>query len=597
MERDEAGALARLQAILREIFVPEVAANGGRIVKLMGDGALIEFASVVAAVRCALEVQAALAERNGAAAEGERVLYRIGVNAGDVIVEGDDIFGEGVNVAARLQTLAQPGGVALSRTVRDQIAGRIEAEFDDLGEHQVKDIEKPLHVFAVRVGAAAPTELPRAAAGISVCVLPFVNMSGDPEQEYFSDGVTEDIITDLSKVSSLAVTSRNTAFTFKGKTIAVPNVVRQLRVTHVLEGSVRRAGDRVRITAQLIEGATDNHVWAERYDRDLKDIFALQDEIAQSIVGALKLKLAPAEKKAIELRSTTNPLAYKIYLMARQFSMTAHMRHRALVVNLCQKAVEIDPNYARAWALMAIAQSNVALFDIGDAELAWEASERALALDPDLAEAYSARGRVLGDHGRLDEARPLHDRALQLDRDSYLVNCAAARCAVPQRRFDDAVVYLERATAMYEDDIWAAGMLIQCFEALDNPGKRLAAARHALARTERLIAHEPDHALALSFGVGALVVLGEIERAKEWAWRAILVDPENHNMTYNIGCSMIRAGEVEWGLDLVEKTIRASIGLNLNWVRTDNDLDAVREHPRFKAMMAEATAKEEAALR
>jgi adenylate cyclase len=587
MERDEAGTLARVSAVLAEVVEPAVAAQGGRVVKLMGDGALIEFSSVVGAVRCALDIQGAMAERNQAAKDGQALCYRIGVNAGDVIVQGEDIFGEGVNVAARLQSMAQPGGITLSRAAHEQIAGRIAAEFDDLGEHQVKDIEKPVHVFAVRAGIA--NRAPVATSRLTICVLPFANISGDPEQEYFSDGITEDIITDLSKVSSLSVVSRNTAFTFKGKAVSVPQAARQLRVTHILEGSVRKSGDRVRITAQLVEGASDSHLWAERYDRELKDIFALQDEIAQAIVAALKLKLAPEEKKAIELRSTSDPEAYKIYLMARQFEMLAHARHRELIVQLCKKAVEIDPNYARAWALMAIAQSNVALF-VANNDDGWDAADRALSLDPGLAEAHSAKGRILGDHGRLDEALPFHETALRLDPESYEVNCAASRCFVSTRRFDEAIICLERATRGFENDIWAAGMLIQCYEAIGSP-LHPASARHALARAEKLIAVEPDHGLSLSFGVGALVSLGEFDRAKEWARRALLVDPGNLNMTYNIGCGLIRGGEIDWGLDLIEATVSATLRGNLNWIATDSDLDSVRDNPRFKQMIADAEAR------
>ncbi len=589
MERDEAGMLNRLRTILDDVFRPSVAAHGGRIVKLMGDGALVEFESVVSAVRCALDIQAAMAARNASADAGERVSYRIGVNSGDVMVEGGDIFGEGVNVAARLQSLAQPGGVALSRAVREQIAGRIEALFDDLGEHRIKEIEKPVHVFALRLDAAASPARNVASARVSICVLPFANLSGDPEQDYFSDGVTEDIITDLSKVSALAVVSRNTAFSFKGKSVPLSQLARQLNVSHIVEGSVRKSGERVRITAQLIEGVTDSHLWAERYDRDLKDIFALQDEIAQAIVNALKLKLLPAEKKAIELRSTTNPEAYKIYLMARQFHTLAHARHRHLIVNLCRRAVEIDPNYARAWALMAIAQSNVALF-VSSNEEGWEAADRALSLDPALAEAHSAKGRILADHGRYDEALPFHQTALTLDPDSYEVNCAAARCLISTRRHDEAIARLNAATHAVENDIWAAGMLIQCYEAIGSP-LRLEAARHCIARAEALIAAEPDHGLALSFGVGALVAVGDLERAKEWSRRALLVDPTNLNMTYNIGCGLIKGGEIEWGLDLIEATVNATLQGNLNWIKTDNDLDSVRDHPRFKTMIAEADAR------
>ena len=578
MEQDEAGALARVDAAFHGVLEPRVATHGGRIVKFMGDGALAEFASVVEAVRCALDVQATLAADGGAQ-------LRIGVNVGDVITAAGDIFGDGVNVAARLQALAAPGGIAVSRSVREQIAGKIDAAFEDMGEHQVKNLARPVHMFAwggVNVGEARGADDGR----ISVCVLPFDNMSGDPEQDYFSDGVTEDIITDLSKVSALAVASRNTSFALRGKGLTVAEVSRRMRAAYVLEGSVRKAGNRVRITAQLIEGRSDSHVWAERYDRDLNDIFALQDEIAQAIVAALKLKLAPGEKEAIKLRSTSNPEAYKIFLMARQFSMLGHARHRDLVVNLCKHAVEIDPGYARAWALMAIAQSNIALF-VDVPENGWAAAERALALDPDLAEAHSAKGRILGDLGRYDEAKLEHDIALRIDSESYHVMCAAARCAVAARRFEDAVTYLEKATRLFDGDVWAAGMVIQCYEAT-NPAQVKPAARRALDRIEKVITMEPDHALALGFGVTALVALREIDRAKEWAKRALLVDPSNRNLTYNIGCSMIKAGEIEMGIDLVEITIKSSKTANLIWVETDSDLDSVRNHPRFVALVEDA---------
>ena len=363
MEADETGTLERLKANRSSIFDPHVAAHGGRVFKLMGDGALVEFSSVVAAVNCALAIQQATAQAEQEISEAKRISYRIGINLGEVIVEGDDIYGDGVNVAARLQALAEPGGVALSVTVRDQVAGKVSGEFRDLGEHTVKNIARPVHVFALRAAATkSPTaSVPRERQRLSVCVLPFANMSGDPEQEYFSDGITEDIITDLSKVSALAVVSRNTAFTFKAKHIDVAQVARQMKVSHVLEGSVRKSGNRVRITAQLIDGATDSHLWAERFDRNLDDIFALQDEIAEAVVKALKLQLLPAEKQAIEQRSTTNPEAYKLYLMARQYNATGNSRHRDITVRLCQRAVEIDPEYARAWALLAISQGEQAL--------------------------------------------------------------------------------------------------------------------------------------------------------------------------------------------------------------------------------------------
>ena len=592
MERNEAGTLQRLMDNRKSIFDPHVAAHGGRIVKLMGDGALVEFGSVVSAINCAHAIQQATEAETGTASS-DSLHYRIGITLGEVIVEGDDIYGDGVNVAARLQTLAAPGGVAVSRTVRDQAIGKVAMEFDDLGEHTVKNIERPLHVFALRAAASQAVPLPEAQQKprLSICVLPFANMSGDPEQEYFSDGITEDIITDLAKVSALAVVSRNTAFTFKGKRIEVAQVARQLRVSHVLEGSVRKAGNRVRITAQLIEGATDSHLWAERYDRDMGDIFALQDEISEAIVKALKLTLLPAEKQAIERRSTTNPEAYKLYLMARQYNATGNSRHREITVRLCQRAVEIDPGYARAWALLAVCQSNKFLLVTQSGDTGWDAAERALALAPDLAEAHAARGRILGDAGRYEEALAEHAIALRLDPDAYEVNAAAARCFIAVGRHDDAIQCLERAAAAIESDFWALGMAIQCYEAKGDRDGAIIAARRTLERVEKVVVTEPDHGVALGFGVSALATLREVDRAKEWAERAVLLDPDNANLTYNLGCSMAKLGELDQAIAILTPVLQVAQAQNLNWFKIDSDLDPLRPDPRFKAMLEQAEAR------
>jgi adenylate cyclase len=592
MESDEAGTLERLKANRKTVFDPCVAKHAGRIVKLMGDGVLVEFGSVVSAVQCALEIQQAN-RAEPASARDERIRYRIGINLGEVIVDGDDIYGDGVNVAARLQALAESDGIAVARAVRDQVAGKLPAEFVDRGDHAVKNIARPIHVFAVRAAAApgVPESPVEQRPRLSICVLPFANMSGDPEQEYFSDGITEDIITDLSKVSALAVVSRNTAFSFKSKPVDVGQVARQLRVTHVLEGSVRKAGNRVRITAQLIEGASDSHLWAERYDRDLNDIFALQDEISEAIVDALKLKLLPAEKKAIEQRSTTNPEAYKLYLMARQYNAMGNSRHRDITVRFCQRAVEIDPGYARAWALLAICQANHRMVNVGTGDTGWAAAERALALSPDLAEAHAAKGRILGDAGRYDEALVEHAKALRLDPDGYEVNAAAARCYIPMRRYQDAIVCLEKASGAIETDFWALGMAIQCYEALGDLEGMMSAARRGLERVEKVIVAEPDHGLAIGWGVTSLTALGEVERAKEWTSRAMLLEPDNLNLRYNLACSMVTLGEATMAIDLLAPVLERAQRQNLIWFKSDNSLDPIRGDPRLQAMIAAAEAR------
>ena len=597
MEADEAGTVERLKVNRSRIFDPCVAAQGGRVVKLMGDGALVEFGSVVAAVNCALAIQEATARAEPERPEAKRIRYRIGINLGEVIVEGDDIYGEGVNVAARLQALAPVGGIAVSLTVRDHVAGKASCAFEDLGEHTVKNIERPVRVFAVHPADRNEAEGPKPGTPrrLSICVLPFANMSGDPEQEYFSDGISEDIITDLSKVSALWVAARNTAFTFKGKHVDAPQIARQLKVSHLLEGSVRKAGGRVRITAQLIDGATGGHVWAERYDRDLNDIFALQDEISQAIVAALKLKLLPEEKKAIEQRGTSDPEAYKLYLMARQYSITGNFgsaRRSESIIRLCRRAIEIDPNYARPWALMAGAQIKLRFFFGREGDDGLTAAERALELDGNLAEAHAAKSRVLAQNARLEDALPEMEIALRLDPESYDVNFAAGQLYYQMRRFDDAILHFEKAATTVETDFSAAGMLASCHTAIGDKEGARRAARRALERCEKIVAVEPDNGSAMGFAVGALAVLGEVERAKEWAERAILLDPDNVNLRYNFACTLITdLHDFDAALDMLGPRFETMSIEVLNWVKSDPDLDAIRDHPRFKAMLEAAEAR------
>ncbi len=597
MEADETGTLERLKVNRSEIFDPAVAAHGGRLIKLMGDGALVEFPSVIDAMKCALEIQQATSRAEPECADPQRLRYRIGVNLGDVIVQGDDIYGEGVNVAARLESLAPAGGIALSRTVRDQVEGKVPGSFDDLGEHTVKNIQRPVHVFSLRPAGESGAEpvKPDAARHFSICVLPFANMSGDPEQEYFSDGITEDIITDLSKVSALSVISRNSAFTFKGKQVEVPQIARQLKVSHVLEGSVRKSGGRVRITAQLIDGATDNHVWAERYDRELTDIFALQDEISEAIVKALKLKLLPEEKKAIEQRGTDNIEAYNVYLMARQNYVTGNLgdvRRDEAIVRLCRRATEIDPNYARAWALMATGQRLLWSTHGRQGESGLAAAERALALDANLAEAHAIKAQILADEGRNDEASAEIAVALRLDSESFEVNRSAANLCFRQQQLEEAIRYWEKATALVETDFSSPSMLITCYTALGNSPAAARAAQVTLARVEKVVAQDKNNGSAMGYGVSALASLGETERTKEWINRALLIDPDNLNMRYNFACGLAaHLKESDAALALLGPFFQKVPGDFLAHAKVDPDLNSLRDDPRFQSMLAAAESR------
>jgi adenylate cyclase len=419
-------------------------------------------------------------------------------------------------------------------------------------------------------------------------------MSGDPEQGYFSDGITEDIITDLGKVSALRVTARNTVFTFKGQAVDVATVARQLSVSHVLEGSVRKAGGRVRITAQLIDGTSGDHVWAERYDRDLTDIFELQDEISKAIVAALRLKLLPEEKRAIEQRGTTNLEAFNLYLMARQHYITGNMTDRAkseTVIRLCRRAIELDPDYARAWAQLAVGQ-RMALYGGREGDNGLAAAERALALDDSLADAHAARAAVLLGAGAHDEARREVETAFRLDLDCYEANHTAGKLCFAQGRHREAIDFWEKASEVMESDFSATGMLITCYTAIGDIEGARHAARRTLARTEKIIEEDPGNGSAISMMVGALANLGELERAKTWSDRALLMDPDNLNMRYNLACTLIfdlKAFDV--GLDILAPALEGFSKDRLEHARVDPDLDPVRDHARFKAMLAEAEAR------
>jgi adenylate cyclase len=428
---------------------------------------------------------------------------------------------------------------------------------------------------------------------LAICVLPFANMSGDPDQDYFSDGISEDIITDLSKVSALSVISRNSAFQYKGKSVDVPRLARDLDVSHVLEGSVRKAGGRVRITAQLVNGSSNDHVWAERYDRELKDIFALQDEISAAIVRALKLKLLPEEKKAIEHRGTEHVEAYNLYLMARQAYVVGNEsdeRSAQAIIRLCTRATEIDPRYARAWALMAIGQRRVRTTtgaQGGDGGLG--VAERALALDGGLAAAHAVRAEILFENGRQEEANSEIATALQLEPDSYEVNRAAGLLAFRQRRFPDAIRHWECAMNSNETDIYSAAMLLSCYGATGDAEASRRVAALALERAEKALERDPNNGAVLGYSSYALAALGEAERAKDRMNRAVLIDPGNMGMRYNFACSLAGAlHEVDAAIDLLGPVFEWMSAGMLNHVRVDPDLDPLRGDRRFVEMFAAA---------
>jgi adenylate cyclase len=356
MGEDESGTLATLRNRRKDVLEPLLTKYDGRLVKLTGDGVLAEFSSVVNAVQCAIEMQNGMEAHNAGLPETRKMRFRIGINLGDVIVEGDDLYGDGVNLAARLEGLAEPGGICISKTVYDHVRQKLPLTYQDLGEQRVKNFAHPVRVFRVPAASAARDASASHAAttdGPSLVVLPFANMSGEPDQEFFADGLTEDIITDLSRFRHLFIISRNSAFKYKGKAVDVRQVARELHVQYVVEGSVRKAGNRVRVNVQLIDGQSDHHIWAERYDRQLEDIFSIQDEVTMAIVAILPGRLEAAARERVSRKPTENMTAYECVLAGKVLHHRSTRTDNEAALNLLDRAIALDPNYAHAHAWKA----------------------------------------------------------------------------------------------------------------------------------------------------------------------------------------------------------------------------------------------------
>jgi adenylate cyclase len=596
MGLDEEGTHAAWKSHRTDLIDAKIAEYDGRIVKHTGDGFLAEFPSVVNAVACAATVQRGMRERNQDVPQDRRIEVRMGINLGDVIVEGGDIYGDGVNVAARLESIARPGGIVCSGAVRDNVGNRLDLRFEDIGEQMLKNIERPVRAYSVsldlpsalkEIGSDAGANEPWEIEKPSIAVLPFNNMSGDPEQEYFSDGITEDIITDLSKISGLFVVARNTTFTYKGKPVKMQQVSQDLRVKFILEGSVRKAGSRVRITAQLVEGKSGGHLWADRYDRDLTDIFAIQDEITRTIVDQLKVKLLPEERKVISRAPTENLEAYSYYLRGRQFLHRHSKSYYVLAKRMFAKAVELDPLYARAYAGIADCDSFLFLHYNADVSIdgILSTSAKALDLEGGLAEAHASRGLALSLRERYSEAMAEFDQAIALDPNLFDGHYFYARVCFTQGKLDEAATHFQRAADLKPDDYQALLVLMGVHRSLGREQEMREAAREGVARAERELTLHPENPRSAYLGALGLAALGELDRAKEWAGRALAIDPDDHLAQYNVACFHSLVGDHERAIDLLVGLLPGANHETKRWVKYDSDLDPIRSHPRFPKIL------------
>jgi adenylate cyclase len=590
---DEGGAL-RLVQILQELAGKTVPQYKGRVVKFVGDAVLAQFPSAELAVRAAITLGNGY--RKGTATKGRIENLRIGVHLADVAVAADgDLYGDGVNAAARIQEAAEPGQVVISQDVWRQLRGRREFHCEHLGDRSLKGIGLiELYVVnveddATRVSTSSdidnlPPEKKRQAIR-SLAVLPFADLSAERDQEYFGDGVAEEILNALTKIRDLRVPARTSCFAFRGLSLDVREIGKRLGVEALLEGSVRKAGERLRISVQLIDARNGYHLWSQRFDREVADIFAIQDEIASSVINAFGLSLGQREERHLVKASTTSVEAYEFYLRGRKLFQKWTRENINLAREMFERAVAIDPNFAAAWA--GLATAHVHLFGCDTEphlERAREASSRALTLDPQSAEAHVAAAQGLSMEQRYTDAAAEFERAIQLDPTLFDAHYYYARCCFKSGDLEKSLRLFRQAQSVQPDDYQPVYLEALVLMQLGRRDEARQAYQRGLESSRKHLDFHPDDARSYVLGAGALARLGETEAAKEWAERAMSLAPDDDAILYNAGCALAVVGEEGRALDALEHAIGAGLAGG-DWIPQDPDWERLRGHPRFQALV------------
>lgn len=533
MELDEENTLTALKTYWRDLIDPKLAEHRGRVVKTSGDGALVEFASAVDAVRCALEIQRGIGERNAGMLEDRRMEFRIGINVGDVIIDGADIYGDGVNVAARVESLATPGAVCLSDNAYKQIKGKLALEVVDMGERQLKNISEPVRIYMVGDEVPRPRTIFALPDKPSIAVLPFVNISGDPEQEYFADGISEDIITAISKLRWFFVIARNSSFLYKAKTVDIKHIGRDLGVRYVLEGSVRKSGQRLRITAQLIDASTGNHIWADRYDGDLNDVFALQDKITDSVVAAIEPRLLEAESVRSLNRTPSDIRAWDLLMQANFLFWRLNKADGEAAISNLRRAIELYPDYAPAHSMLAFAML------------------------------------LLGYLGYIEhhvkDADALAARAAELDRNDPWAYVALGFVAFVERRTDESVAHFQRALNLNPNFAAAHGYLGWT---LSFDGQSERALTHSQTAV-RMSPHDPQQVIFYGGMAAAHYLDGRYDEAISSALSVLRYRPTFNGARRLLVAALAQAGRLDDAHAELERLKSFQPELSITWIENN----------------------------